>query len=556
MDGMVAVFLTLFDIIARLKDDHALTPARRRDLISAALRVCEIVGVEPQITPASLQFMRPLINKVRPAKHNLRPKTWANLRSNFRAALVHASPRPPRQPDPAWECLRTALPDRYMRNRLGRFIGFCEREGIAPEAVCDAVITRFLVDIESDTLVPDPRTCLRSTCRLWNAATDTAPGWPQVRVTLPSHRRPRRTLPLSSYPVELQEELSECLAPLRQGHRFAKDGHKKVLRPSTVRKITVEVELALSAIVEAGRDPASITSLACLFELGAFEIILRRYCKDDDEQTPRPTARNLASTLIGLAKRTFGSGPAALEHIAELRRLQKCLGPQLKRLTVKNRRLLLELSDPFVRAKLLLLPEQLANWAARAPTPVRGAVAMELAVAIAILLAVPIRIANLAGLRLDQHLLRPGGSRSLWFIDIPEHEVKNSVRLFFELSQRVTTVMNRFLRNFHPVLVEAGNPYLFPVGSTHKRPAALSQQIRGVIADWVGVDMTAHQFRHFAGLLMWDDLEALAQLLGDKDTETVRSYYADMNTLFVGRRFDAIIEAEINKARLRRRRRS
>src|SRR5271156_3345858 len=133
MDGMVAVFLTLFDISARLKDDHALTPARRRDLISAALRVCEIVGVEPQITPASLQFMRPLINKVRPAKHNLRPKTWANLRSNFRAALVHASPRPPRQPDPAWECLRTALPDRYMRNRLGRFIGFCEREGIAPE---------------------------------------------------------------------------------------------------------------------------------------------------------------------------------------------------------------------------------------------------------------------------------------------------------------------------------------------------------------------------------------------------------------------------------------
>jgi integrase len=555
MDGMVAACLTQFDIIVRLKDDLAVTPARRRDLISAVRRICKIVGVDPRITPASLQFMRPLINKVRPAKHRLRPKTWANLCSNFRAALVHALPRPPRQPDPAWERLRTALPNGDIRKGLSRFIGFCERERIPSEAVCDAVIAQFLVHLESDTLVPDPRACLRRTCRLWNAATDTAPGWPQVRVTLPSHRRPRRTLPLSSYPVELQEELSECLAPPRRGHRFAEDGHKKVLRPSTVRKITVEVELALSAIVEAGRDPASITSLKCLFELEAFEIILRRYLKDDDDQTPRPTARNLASTLIGLTKRTLGSGPAALEQIAELRRLQKCLGPQPKRLTVKNRRLLLELSDPFVRAKLLLLPEQLAEWAARA-TPVRGAVAMELALAIAILLAAPMRIANLAGLRPGQHLLQPGGSRSLWLIDIPEIEVKNRVRLVYELPQRVTTVVNRFLRDFRPVLAEAGNPYLFPVGSTHKSPPVLSQQIRWVIADWVGVDMTAHQFRHFAGLLMSDDLGALADLLGDKDIETVRSYYSELNTLFVGRRFDAIIEAEIIKARPRRQRRS
>src|SRR5260221_39655 len=98
MDGMVAVFLFLSDIIARLKEDPALTPARRRDLVSAVLRICEIVGVDPQITPASLQYMRPFINKVRPAKHNLRPKTWSNLRANFRAAVVHALPRPPREP--------------------------------------------------------------------------------------------------------------------------------------------------------------------------------------------------------------------------------------------------------------------------------------------------------------------------------------------------------------------------------------------------------------------------------------------------------------------------
>jgi hypothetical protein len=51
-----------------------------------------------------------------------------------------------------------------------------------------------------------------------------------------------------------------------------------------------EVELALSAVVEAGRDPASITSLGCLFEPDAFETALRRYLNKDEQQTPRPTA--------------------------------------------------------------------------------------------------------------------------------------------------------------------------------------------------------------------------------------------------------------------------
>ena len=35
-----------------------------------------------------------------------------------------------------------------------------------------------------------------------------------------------------------------------------------------------------------------------------------------------------------------------------------------------------------------------------------------------------------------------------------------------------------------------------------KLQIGFSRQIRDVIADWVGIDMTPHQFRHLAGLLM------------------------------------------------------
>jgi hypothetical protein len=60
MDGITTLTLTLGDIVHRLEEDPSLFPARRRDLISAVRRVCKIVGVDPNATPAAMQYMRPL----------------------------------------------------------------------------------------------------------------------------------------------------------------------------------------------------------------------------------------------------------------------------------------------------------------------------------------------------------------------------------------------------------------------------------------------------------------------------------------------------------------
>jgi integrase len=544
MDGIITVCLTLTDVIEHLKKDLILSPARRRDLISSVLRICELVGVDPQVTPASLPYMRPLIKEVRPARHDIRPKTWSNLRANFRAAVVAPLPRQPREQNPEWDTLLKAIPAAWMRERLSGFRSFCQGEGIAPTNVSDTVLRDYEAYLEKNSLVWDPHRCARVTCTTWNAVLDTVLGWPQVRLCVASRREPRRTMPLTSYPPSLQEEINRCLAPPRPVHRFALGAHQKVLRASTVEKNRAYIRLALSALADAGKPPATMTSLRCLFEPEAYETIIRRYLKDDEEQTPRPTAHEIASALIGLADRYFGPDHADRELIAKLRRLRKCLGAKPTGLTKKNRRLLLELSDPHLRAKLYELPNRLAAWAAT--TPAQGARAMQLAVAIAILLVAPIRISNLAALRFDRHLLRPGRPRSLWLIDIPEDEVKNRVRLVHELPHRVTTLLDRFRRDFRPRVAEPGNPYLFPARSHHKSAIVLSQAIKRCIADWVGIHMTPHQFRHLAGLLMYDDLEALAQLLGDKGTRTVRNHYSELNTLEIGRRFDAIIQSELN----------
>src|SRR5690349_15549177 len=134
---------TLADVIARHEQDSSLTPKRQRDLKSAVLRMSEITGVDPRITPASLRFMRSRINGVRPAKYNLTPKTWSNIRSNFRAALVQAAPQQPTRPNTEWALLRTALPTKRMKSGLSRLISFCEINSIPPTTVSDAVSDRF-----------------------------------------------------------------------------------------------------------------------------------------------------------------------------------------------------------------------------------------------------------------------------------------------------------------------------------------------------------------------------------------------------------------------------
>jgi hypothetical protein len=221
---------------------------------------------------------------------------------------------------------------------------------------------------------------------------ETVPGWPLIQLSVPDHRRPRLSLPIAGFPVSLQEELARYLDSLGGGDPFSEGAAEKRMAASTVGQRRVELRLALSALVASGRDSASITSLTCLVEPTAFTSILRQYLKDGK---PRPFAHNIAQSLITLAKRWVKLDSATLD---KLKALQGRLGPQPKRLTEKNRALLRTLDDPDVRARLLFLPERLANWA-ELRISVQRPVAMQIAVAIAILQSAPLRIANLAGLR-------------------------------------------------------------------------------------------------------------------------------------------------------------
>ena len=78
------------DDLSGLIEGADLSETRRRDLVSAVLRICSMGGVSPGhflLTPDSV---RSLIAGIKPAAHGISGKTFANIQSNLRAALALA----------------------------------------------------------------------------------------------------------------------------------------------------------------------------------------------------------------------------------------------------------------------------------------------------------------------------------------------------------------------------------------------------------------------------------------------------------------------------------
>ena len=95
--------------------------------------------------------------------------------------------------------------------------------------------------------------------------------------------------------------------------------------------------------------------------------------------------------------------------------------------------------------------------------PNRAAVTAQLAVAIAILSAAPVRLANLTAIRLGTNLIKPGGPTSNYWLVFPDYDVKNRVRLEYPLEPYLTQLIDEYVHDFRPALLRGRNEdWLFP----------------------------------------------------------------------------------------------
>jgi hypothetical protein len=121
--------------------------------------------------------------------------------------------------------------------------------------------------------------------------------------------------------------------------------------------------------------------------------------------------------------------------------------------------------------------------------PIKAAVRAQMAVAIDILNMVQIRRSNLGTIRIGENLLQTGGPHTPCRLVFPNYDVKNRVNINLPLDAELTALIDDYLYNYRPALVDrADNSWLFPgAGEGHKLLTTLSDQITSFIEKSIGL---------------------------------------------------------------------
>ncbi|NBQ26198.1 MAG: site-specific integrase [Verrucomicrobia bacterium] len=156
---------------------------------------------------------------------------------------------------------------------------------------------------------------------------------------------------------------------------------------------------------------------------------------------------------------------------------------------------------------------------------------VQASVAIEILMFAPMRISNLQGLRLDEHISWQAGRMR---INIPRQQVKNDQALDFLLPESVSKRVKRYIDDWRPYLTTPANPYLFPgCNGKPKDRTCLRNQIESTLWNEAGIRLTPHQFRHAAAKILLDakpgHYEVVRKVLGHKSLSTTYSHYATVS---------------------------
>lgn len=227
----------------------------------------------------------------------------------------------------------------------------------------------------------------------------------------------------------------------------------------------------------------------------------------------------------------------------------------------RHERVLERLEDPRALAMFLGLPAEIMRAARRlrdgwtkgkvthAPRPVEAAWLASIAVAIEIELHTPVRMKDLAAMRIGHELRLPAkaspeASGSFHFA----RTSKTGQALQIPIGPQTRRLVLEYLDDFRPLLPHSHSQWLFPGKQgpdRHRDTAAFGTAITETIADFLGFRVNPHAFRVIAGALILkrdphaiDDVRAM---LGHSTFNTAMKFYRRMNTWEAGRRLGQTI---------------
>ena len=524
----------------RIEHHSELPRQQRRDMASACNTTAKWFGLSPSAIPASTAFLRKRFERLHPNHVGVTTRRIGNVKSLLLRAIREAglssalaSYQCPLSPE--WQSLYDQIDDKHQRAGLSRFLRYCTKQGILPAAVDDVVASNYLQALETESLVTNPRELHRNSCRLWNKVSASIGDWPDNGLTVPRYNERLYAIPNSTISLPLQAEIDDYLDRLAGADLF--QGPVRPLKPSSLKTMRRYIVWYLSALHYIGEDVTKIDSLS---ELCRFDLFVKAMRWHWERAGNKPTS-NLASiawTVRCIAVKHLGCDE---QTEAKYREAMIRLRPAQTGLSDKNRKALRQFDDPAIVQRFLHCPDRLWDQAIKQDNR-RGHLLVQAAIAIELLIYAPIRLKNLADLRLDRHLT---STKNCCHIHLPAEEVKNAVALDFILPQPVSERVRAYLDRWHHRFGHSASAFLFPGHHGAKDSSALRKQITRTLFDYTGIRLSPHQFRHVAAKLLLDQLpghyEVVRKLLGHTNLSTVYGYYSGAETKAATELYDEVI---------------
>jgi hypothetical protein len=429
---------------------------------------------------------------------------------------------------------------------------FCSAIGVEPDSVDEDIVSRFLRHREATSTRAADLAARRILAKLWNGCVDIIEGWPNHTLYLPPVKG-RDGLAWDDLPEGWRSDVNAYLQTLMTIRRGKHGKRIAPCKPSTIITRKRELVAAANMAVRAGVPLESLTSLAAMLRPAVVHAIIDAYWKKDGD-VPATYSINLACRFEAIAHLMGLLGADELTELGDLRYAME--QHREEGMTEKNLVVIRIVLTPGVWGRFAKLPEQLMEQARAMckSAPVHAALLAQTAVAVGILLVAPVRLGNLAAIRLDVNLIKPGGPESNYWLQFPKLDVKNKQGLQFAFNDKLTKLINEYVFDFRPLLMKGKNDdWLFPGRSTdHKEKIGFSTQIVAQVEKATGMRLTVHQYRHAAAAMLLKhrpgEYELVRQLLGHKSVETTKRFYLDLETTMASEIYTDILRKNMESS--------
>ena len=517
---------TLADALVALLE-APLTDIQKRDTRSAVMTFCKALGLSPDEVPASPIYIRRKLESISYVALGYSKGRWANIKTGVvRAVGLVGKSYPSRNTTkllPKWAALLKMLPA-SLKRKVSACARYLSGLGVDADAVSLTDLHSYRDTILNDRMRANAEQAWDHFLWAWNRAVHQFPDiWPQI--TIPRvEKREVYVYPFAYFPASFELDVSAYADRMRNVN-LDDDGPLRPSRPATIATRTRQLKTAASVLARSGVDPATITGIARLVEVDNFKLILHFHMERAGGKTSAGVAQ-MAACLRNAARHYVKVDD---EHDRKISAVCKRVSVQTGGLTAKNRERLRPFDDAELVRQFLCLPDTIRQQVERDKrAPAQKAVLAQVAAAIALLQATPIRKANLCAIDINRHLKQ---QRKEVHLVICESETKNRHPVDFNIPEYALDILRWYMKEYRHHLMREPTDALFPGrNGQHKTAHTLGLQIKKIVFEFTGHTFNVHLFRHFAGKVFLDqqpgNYEVVRQVLGHKRLDTTTSFYS------------------------------